>query len=112
MRASRPPPVRQNRTKRKMSAYSSDLERFVERTTQFIIGRFKTTYRPLSGGPDYFRIARILQFRVQDDRRPLTLVEVAGMLRCSLKTVYRTFLADPGIGTGLLVQACEFAHCA
>src|SRR5499427_3575580 len=33
MRASRPPPVRQNRTKRKMSAYSSDLERFVERTT-------------------------------------------------------------------------------
>ena len=32
MRASRLSPVRQNRTKRKMSAYSSSLERFVERT--------------------------------------------------------------------------------
>ena len=37
MRASRLSPVRQDRTKRKMSAYSSDLERFVERTTQIII---------------------------------------------------------------------------
>jgi hypothetical protein len=47
MWASRLSPVRQNRTKRKMSAYSSDLEPSVKRTTQIIIGRFRSTSRLL-----------------------------------------------------------------
>ena len=46
MQASRVSPVRQNRTKRKMSAYSSDLERFVERTTPINYGRFISTLIP------------------------------------------------------------------